>query len=153
MNSAARRIATACLVSMVFVAAHAGCHMISNPYVDELAHQPPVTTASVEGARAAEVSPIASQRSFAAMEAKSADGTVSHGPLYFEDGFEDAFDEDDTFAWTGGDWTHWMVWRVRFLVNTAMFPISALVTPPWRLMVSDGRASRSVCGTAHDAGR
>lgn len=153
MNSAARRIVMVCLVSIAFVATHSGCHMISNPYVDELAHQPPVTTASVEGALVAEVSPIESHRSFVAMEAKSVDGTVSHGPLYFEDGFEDAFDDDDIFAWTGEDWIHSIVWRVRFLVNTALFPISALVTPPCRLMYSDGLASRSVCSTAHDAGR
>jgi hypothetical protein len=195
-SNAARRIAAApaspvasiALSIVVTIAATTGCHMVSNPYVDELSRQPPVSTPSVDGVRAmattedtsdlgaaisvadvADATPAADStepaetthvvggadapgRAFSPVEARWASGSVSHGPLYFEDGYGEASDDDDVFAWSGDDWLHGMVWRARFLVNTALFPISVVVTPPCRLTYSDGRPSRCVFGAVFDAG-
>jgi hypothetical protein len=81
------------------------------------------------------------------------DGTVTHGPLFFEDGFEDQGSEDGQFAWTGEDYLQMFYWRGRFLVNALCFPVSAVVTPPWVVMASDGEPSRRIAGLNHDAAR
>jgi len=124
------------------------------PFHDEFVVHPTVaTTASAEGVHAAKATPVLRQRDHAQKEISPNDGAVTHGPLYFEDPFEDKGSEDGKFAWTGEDYLQWWYWRGRFLLNAVALPVSAVVTPPWVVMVSDGRLSRQALGYDHDAER
>ena len=130
-----------------------GCSLMVDPFTDELAGQPPVMTPSAQGALAAEAAPTSIQRGHARMEVLKEIGAVTHGPLYFEDGFEDGGSDDDQFAWTKEDYLQLFYWRGRFLVNAVFFPISVVAAPPQTVMVSDGRISRELAGVGHDAER
>ena len=131
-----------------------GCHLAVEPFTGDLEGEPAITTPSVIAVRSAEGEPTQPQRSYARMSVTAKDGTVSHSPLYFEDAFEDVSGEDDSFAWTGEDYLAWFGGGGRFLINTALFPLSAAVTPPWVVMTSDGQPGRRVLGLeAHDAAR
>jgi len=134
-----------------------GCQLIVNPFADELAGEQRVTTASVDGALAATTTPrVATPRHPGAVtptEVRPQEGTVTHGPLYFEDSFEDEGSDNNRFAWTAEDYSHTFYWRSRFLLNIVLFPISAVVTPPWAVMESDGYPSRRTLGRDHDAQR
>jgi hypothetical protein len=124
------------------------------PFHDEFVlHPAQATTASVEGARAVDRAAVIRQRDFGPMEHDADSGTVTHGPLYFEDPFEDNGSEDGQFAWTGEDYLWIFYWRARFLLNGIALPVSALVTPPWTVMASDGVLSRQALGYDHDAER
>jgi hypothetical protein len=119
-----------------------GCHNGDNPFTDELAGNPPVTTPSADAARAASVEPRLTQRPHTHTEVRSASGVVTHGPLYFEDPYENPPDEDDVFEWSGEDYAHLAYGPARFLVNTVLFPVSAAVTPPWLVLESDGQNTK-----------
>ena len=136
--------------SVLFVT---GCQLMANPFHDELAGRQEMTTASVEGARAANTTPTVRQRDYATVELRPENMGVTHVPLYFEDPFEDKGSEDGRFAWTGEDYLQMFYWRGRFLLNTVLFPVSAVVTAPWTVMESDGRLSRQALGYDHDAKR
>lgn len=129
----------------------AGCSLYSNPFRDEFANQPPTTTPSVDAVMAADVTPSVQERNGDPKVVYTADGSVKHYPLYFEDPFEDHGSDDGKFAWTGEDY-YWMVeWRARYLVNLIAFPLSAVVNPPWQPMVSDGRYDCCGRGREFDA--
>lgn len=130
-----------------------GCHMVVNPFHDEMASVAAVTTASSRGVREAGVSPREIKPLGEVKAVPAVDGTVTHGPLYFEGPLEDKGSEDGKFAWTSEDFVHPVWWRGRFLVNVALFPISVLVTPPWAVMASDGELSHRALGTDRDAER
>jgi len=149
-----RRAACLPVLGVVVLASLAGgCQLMVNPFHDELAGPQQMTTPSVEGARAAPTVPSLRQRGYAPVDIHAENGAVTHGPLYFEDPFEDKGSEDGQFAWTGEDYLQAAYWRGRFLVNVLLFPISAIVTPPWTMMESDGRLSRQALGMDHDARR
>ena len=93
------------------------------------------------------------RRSMTPTRLKLQDGLVTHSPLYFEDSAEVAYREDDSFAWSSDDYIQLFVGGGRFIANGVFFPISVLDTPPWLLMSSDGRPSRTVLGVKHDAMR
>jgi len=141
------------LCVVVFAALAGGCQLMVNPFKDELAGPQSTTTASVDGVRAANAAPAVRQRGYAPVEIHAENGAVTHGPLYFEDPFEDKGSEDGQFAWSGEDYLQAAYWRGRFLVNTLLFPISAIVTPPWTVMESDGHLSRQALAMDHDAQR
>lgn len=129
-----------------------GCQLIQNPFVDELYPPAVITTPSARAALAAPVERAQSMRSHAAIEVRAKDGSVTHGPLLFEGPFEAARRDDTQFAWTRVDSLAWVCGTGRFLTNIALYPVSAVATPPWSVMVSDGEPSRSVPGAeAHDA--
>jgi len=130
-----------------------GCQLVQNPFADELASQRGVTTPSVDAVREAAVKPTAVQAHGEAKTLPMTDGSVTHGPLYFEGPFEDKGSDDGKFAWTGEDYLWMFSWRGRFLLNAVAFPVSAVVTPPWTVMVSDGRPSPRAFGEQHDAER
>jgi hypothetical protein len=130
-----------------------GCQLMVNPFTDELASQRAVSTASSEGARAAQVNPTVLRRPYESTVIRPQDGTVTHGPLYFEDPFEDEGSEDGRFAWTGEDYLQVFYWRGRFLLNGVLLPLSAVVAPPWCIMASDGELNRRAFGEKHDARR
>ena len=128
-----------------------GCQLMTNPFVDDYAGGPSIETPSVVGVRAAQTTPPVVQRGFAVVTTETVDGSVTHTPLLFEDGFADTWTDDDTFALTGEDWIQWMTWRARFFVNMAAVPFSWITTPPLSVMVSDGHPSRCLFGEHYDA--
>ena len=77
---------------------------------------------------------------------------VPHGPLYFEDPFED---KGTTYAYRLGweDWVAMPYSYARFTLNWLALPVSAIVTPPWTPMESDGKLSMQALGQDHDATR
>lgn len=86
------------------------------------------------------------------------DGTVTHWPLYFEDPFEDKGHgrTDEThpknvyrLGWE--DYVAMPYGLARYTLNWLFLPVSAVVTPPWTLMESDGVLSRQMLGYDHDA--
>ena len=141
-----RRVASVLLI-MVF----GGCHMWENPFHDPLAGSEPIMTASSQRAIELPRQQRDARRDFSTVEVHPDPGSVIHGPLYFEDGFEDVPMDDEDFAWTGEDFLHIFSWRARFLLNLALFPISAVDTPPGSARESDGRPSRTVLWKEHDA--
>jgi len=130
-----------------------GCQLIVNPFADEFANRPAVVTPSVRVAREARVEPVVLRRPCSPIEVTVVDGAVTHGPLYFEDPFEDKGSEDGRFAWTGEDYLYLLYGPGRFSLNSLLFPVSAMVTPPWVVMASDGHLSRQALGMDHDAER
>jgi hypothetical protein len=143
--------ATAALI--VLTVTQGCCQYFVDPFRDELANRPGITTPSVQVAHSAQVERTVLRRPYARTEVFVKDGTVTHGPLYFEDPFEDKGSEDGKFAWTGEDYLQMGYWRGRFLLNGVLFPVSVIVTPPWVLMASDGRLSQQALGMDHDAER
>lgn len=116
-----------------------GCQQgVIRHFADGLGHSTDVTTSSVETVRAAEVETRHPHRPYAVMEAEVPGATVSHGPLYFEDPFESASENDEQYAWTLEDGYYFFYGPTRFLVNIAFFPFSALVDPPWQMATSGG---------------
>lgn len=130
-----------------------GCSHYPNMFEDPYANQPPVTTASVEAVQAADVPPSIQDRHGVEKIRVSADGSVVHGPLYFEDPTEECGSEDGRFSVTSEDYLWIVYWRARFLVNLVAFPVSVVDTPPWEQMVSDGRLSCCGRGRQFDAER
>lgn len=130
-----------------------GCQMLVCPWHDEIAHAPDVTTNSAEYARSLDVEPAVRNRDCEESTVLMADGTVTHGPLFFEDPYETAGSDDGHFAWTIEDHAYFFSGQFRFLLNYALMPVSVVDTPPWRLMASDGAPSRHVLWMPHDAGR
>jgi hypothetical protein len=85
-------------------------------------------------------------------------GAIRHDPLYFEDPFITKGDgrTDDThprnvyrLGWE--DWVAFPYGLARFTTNWLLFPVSAVVTPPWTVMESDGWVSEQFGGWDHDA--
>ncbi len=144
------------IAMVAFVGLGAGCNrqLMVCPFCDELVlHPVATTTASVDGVHAANLTPTMRVREHTAKEIRPFDGSVTHGPLYFEDPFEENGSNDGQFAWTGEDYLQWWYWRGRFIFNAVIFPLSAVETPPWTVMVSDGKPSRKLFGSMHDADR
>jgi hypothetical protein len=138
------------LASLSMVSA-SGCALMVNPFEDELAGGQAVTTPSVEGARVVEATPSELVREHEASTLCAKGGTVTHGPLYFEDPTDEHGSDDGQFAWTAEDYWHFLSWRGRFVINGLFFPASVVVTPPWMVMESDGKPSREVLGERLDA--
>ena len=129
-----------------------GCQLIQNPFADEFAHRPPVTTASVNAARAAEVRHVDQRRPYAETQVRAKDEAVTHGALYYEDPLEETLDRDGRFAWAPVDYLYWLYGPAYYFVDSVMFPVSVLTTPPWRAMESDGHAApRRPTPGRHDA--
>jgi len=127
-------VASSCLTLLT-----SGCQRgINKPFADGLGSVKAVTTSSVEAVRAADVETHHPRRPYAVMEAEVPGAAVSHGPLYFEDPFESADENDEQYAWTFEDGYYFFYGPTRFLVNIAFFPLSALVDPPWQMTTSEG---------------
>lgn len=122
-----------------------------NPFVDELACAPKVTTPSVETARSIQTTRTEHKRDWDQVVLHSADGAVKHAPLYFEDPFEDQGSQDGKFAWTGEDYFQLFYWRGRYLANLIALPVSLVDTPPWMVMESDGYIHCDACRPEFDA--
>lgn len=151
-SSTVRRVFAA-LAGVLTMAAGSGCELLVDPLTDEWADQPPVSTPSAEAARAAEATQDFHQRDFSRMVTAAESGEVTHGPLYFEDPHEEQGSDDGRYAWTWDDFFYEFLGPGRFVVNGVFSPVSVVATPPWTVMVSDGRPSREVAGYLHDAER
>jgi len=145
--------ATCAVIGAIAASTSWGCQMFVDPFLDEMACQPPVTTPSVEGVLTANLEERVVPHRGTPIVLRAKEGTVTHTPLYFEDPFEDKGSDDGQFAVTGEDYLQVFYWRGRFLLNTIFFPVSVLVTPPWTLMASDGVLSEQALGKDHDAER
>lgn len=80
-------------------------------------------------------------------------GEVTHWPLWFEDPFEDkgAGREEYLVGWEDG--VAMLYSPARYVLNLVSVPVSAVVTPPWTVMESDGQLSEQCLGYDHDAVR
>ncbi len=85
------------------------------------------------------------------LQAASATHEVTHWPLYFEDPFVDKGSGRDDHRLGWEDWVALPYGYSRFTLNWLFLPVSAIVTPPWTLMESDGRLSQQMLGYDHDA--
>jgi len=95
-------------------------------------------------------------RQWEAITTAAESGAVTHWPLYFEDPFVDKGAGRrglDKYRLGWEDCVALPYCYARFTLNWLMFPVSAVVTPPWTLMASDGRLSRQALGYDHDATR
>ncbi len=81
-------------------------------------------------------------------------GVIEHAPTYMEDPFVDKGHGRE------GRNVYYVGWEdmvalgycyPRHTLNWLMIPVSAIVTPPWTVMESDGRLSRQLLGYDHDA--
>jgi hypothetical protein len=85
-------------------------------------------------------------------------GSVPHPPLYFEDPFEDKGDgrtdaKDPHNVYRSGweDDVALPYCFARFTLNWMLLPASAIVTPPWVVLESDGKVSKQILWRDHDA--
>jgi len=121
-----------------------------NPWRDDSIGPAAWTTPSEQGILAAGHEPALRHRDVPPLSAPLVAGDVPHYPLWWEDPFEDKGDEDGKFAWTWMDYFAFGYSYARSHLNTIAFPVSAIVTPPFTPMVSDGLVGP---GPSHDATR
>jgi hypothetical protein len=129
-----------------------GCAQIHNHWAED----GPSTVMSAESASAADILATQApapqrQREWHGMPLAAADGTVTHGPLYFEDPFEDKGHGRGTFQIGWEDYVAMPYGFARYLLNGIALPVSMAVTWPWTAMESDGVLSRQLLGYDHDA--
>jgi hypothetical protein len=134
-----------------------GCHGADGPFADPLADLESVSTASVDAAHALARQQEIRRREFETDVAVIVEPAVSHGPLYWEDPFEDPTAECQkcslAFAWGLEDYASVFYSPGRFLANSVLLPVSVLIYPPWVEMESDGAAAAGFLGERHDARR
>ncbi len=130
----------------------AGCARLHNYWIED----GPASTLSGDSPTAADLRATRTpapqrQREWRGMPVAAADGTVTHGPLYFEDPFEDKGHGRSTFQIGWEDYLAMPYGLARYLLNGAALPVSLAVTWPWTAMESDGVLSRQLLGYDHDA--
>jgi len=148
-------------VGLAVGAALAGCAMSINHFREtgpstEMAWDSP-TTADVK-ARYEPGPPR--HRDWEAATVAAESGVVRHWPLYTEDPFEDkghgrtdATDPYNVYRYGWEDFVALAYCPARFTLNWLALPVSAVVTPPWTILESDGFVSRQALGYDHDARR
>lgn len=163
----ARITGTIPVVLALAMTACAGCAHLNNPWADSSAAiDGDLTTPSTEGYSGPSEFAVSLRRTSEPCEVVYANGSVTHWPLWFEDPFEDkgnrdrppaSGDEnepDNVFVVNWVDYLHMAYGPARLLpVNIALWPASAVVTPPGTLMESDGVLSKGLLGYDHDAQR
>lgn len=93
-------------------------------------------------------------RGWPPLRAASPDGAVIHWPLYMEDPFADkghGRQGRNVYYIGWEDYVALAYCYPRYTLNWLLLPVSAVVTPPWTVMESDGRISRQLLGYDHDA--
>jgi hypothetical protein len=132
-----------------------GCQHVVNPYMDQTTPADDITTATAEtvsrNARPAPEGTETKRSGWPTVTAVGHGGSVSHWPLWFEDRYEDQGSEDGRFAVTAEDYWAWPYSVVKWMVNLLGLPASAVVTPPFTIMTSDGVLSHQIPGFWHDA--
>mgnify|MGYP005839473571 CR=1 FL=1 len=146
-------LAAACVLA---VATWGGCSPAGpgvNCFKDDAIPRGQWTTPSAAAYREIQAKPAIRERGWSASSAEVQSGAVPHFPLWWEDPFEDKGSQDNQFAWTYEDYVAFPYSNARWLLNTMLWPVSAVVTPPGTTMLSDGQLSRGGLGYDHDAAR
>ncbi len=112
-------------------------------FFDDLPAASAVTSASMERARQADTTGERRVRPFEELHIEHQDGTVAHGPLWFEDPVEMAGSDDGRFAVAFEDYVCAPYCIGRFVVNLALLPLSIAVDLPGSMVCSDGIERRS----------
>lgn len=81
----------------------------------------------------------------------AATGSVTHGPLWFEDPREDYSEYTCNRRLPAESYGLMFTVGSRWMLNLAFLPVSAVVDWPWRKMESDGVADDRVCIWTRDA--
>ncbi len=115
-----------------------GCHQYPDVFFDDLPRSQLVTTNSAYRARLVESEPVLRDRGYELTRISEQDGTVVHGPLWFEDEMEDVSAGHPAFEVTGSDLYATAFSPVRFVANVILLPITMLVHPPGEVLCSDG---------------
>ena len=142
------------LASLLLLAL-AGCASVPNQYVEDgpavsMAWNSPTAAHVIEETEQQELH----TRDFAAMQAQVEPYATTHWPLYFEDPFADKGSGREGLNKYRMGWEDWVALPYgysRFTLNWMFLPVSAVVTPPWTLMESDGKLSPQLLGYDHDA--
>jgi len=118
----------------------AGCNEppAVNPWRDDSIPSSAYGTSSSDIVLAAQKEPVVRVREVPPTPGPVVNAQVPHYPLWWEDPFEDQGNGNDEFAWTWQDYFTMPYGFARFALNTVAVPVSAVVTPPWVSMVSDG---------------
>lgn len=116
----------------------AGCQTQTKSAITGTDQPMAVTTPSVDAARAVSARHRDDRRPGSTVEVRAMAGTVSHGPLYFEDPVEKTGSRDGRFAVTGEDQWYRLIGPTRFAVNAVLYPFRACLAPPWTITTSDG---------------
>jgi len=152
-GSTPRMVAQFALLNSLFaILLLPGCAHVPNQWRED----GPATTAEWESPTAKDVrakhAPAEQrQRNWEATSAAGESGVVTHWPLYFEDPFEDKGHGRSDYRLGWEDYVAMPYGYARYTLNWLMLPVSAIVTPPWTLMESDGVLSRQALGYDHDA--
>ncbi len=147
----------AILTSLFAILLLPGCAQVPNQWVED----GPATTQDWDSPTAkdirADYTPAEQRhRDWKVVPVAAESGAVTHWPTYFEDPFVDKGDGREGLNKYRLGWEDYVALPycyARFTLNWLMFPASAVVTPPWTLMESDGRISRQALGYDHDATR
>ena len=152
-----RRSAFAILCSLFPILVVPGCAHMENQWVED----GPAATESWDSPTAGDLrdnhTPAPQRhRDWETVSTEAEPGVVTHWPLYFEDPFVDKGHGRKGLNKYRAGWEDYVALPycyARFTLNWLMLPVSAVVTPPWTLMESDGRVSRQALGYDHDATR
>lgn len=149
-------------LSVAFMAM-AGCAHVNNPFKDSGALiDAEMTTPSTEGYRGKTEFAANRHRAWESSTVRFQNGAVSHWPQWFEDSLEDKGNDydpsdrdtpDNRFAWNWVDYAYIFGGPARLTANAALYPFSAVITPPGTLMESDGRIDKGLIWYEHDAKR
>lgn len=130
-----------------------GCHRIENNFVED---GPSSDGASLDSATVADLRTRGDapehqrERAWEKNHLAVVDGSVRHGPLYFQDPFEDkgAGHGEHRLGWEDVFAAHYDF--ARFTGNWLLLPVSMVVNPPWQTQESDGALSKQLLGYDHD---
>lgn len=139
-------------LSAVSVVFFCGCHRIENQFVEDgPSSHIELDSATVRDLRArGDASDHQRERNWEKSHFAMYDGAVWHGPLYFQDPFEDkgAGHDERRMGWE--DFVAAPYGFARFTLNWLGSPVSMIVNPPWQTTESDGELSRQLLGYDHD---
>lgn len=135
-----------------------GCHRIENQFVqDGPSSDVTLDSATVQDLRNRGTAPEHQrERNWEKNRFALHSGAVHHGPLYFQDPFEDKGTGHQNSA---GEPEYRMGWEdlvaapygfSRFTLNWLLSPVSMVVNPPWQTTESDGQLSKQLLGYDHD---
>lgn len=157
--SVVRRSVAVVVLSALLAGFGAGCQIAPNFYRED---GPSVTmqweTPTTADVKARFESAPARDRGWEPAVVSAESGVVEHYPIYFEDPFvvkghgrTDATHPHNVYRQGWEDWVAFPYGLSRFTLNWLLLPVSAVVTPPWTVMESDGEVSEQFLGPDHDA--
>ena len=135
------RLAGMIMVAVLPLLSSTGCAPRNNPFVDDLEQRAPVTTASAEGVREADKVGAEVSSDYALKTTDVADGTVTHGPLYFRTPC--CYCGDGAFALSCRDFRYVLCGPLHFHLDAVFLPVKAILVRPWKEVSSDGGTGRS----------